>query len=109
MEEFLCCAVATGWLVIWIQAALLKRKNLIERTRAPDTQEGTTWEERVPWELERMTAMGIHHRCVKMLVSSECSVGGHAHGCGLGSVLGSVLHLICGDSRLEKALAAIPT
>lgn len=86
MEEFLCCAAATGWLVIWIQAALLKLR-VIERTRAPDTQEGTTWEERVPWELERMTTMGIHHRCVKMLVSSECSVGGHAHGCGLGSVL----------------------
>lgn len=86
MEEFLCCAVATGWLVIWIQTALLKLR-VIERTRAPDTQEGTTWEERVPWELERMTAMGIHHRCVKMLVNSECSVGGHAHGCGLESML----------------------
>lgn len=31
---------------------------------------------------ENGRALGIHHRCVKMLVRSKCLVSGHAHGCG---------------------------
>lgn len=68
-----------GWLYEYKLPYLNSR--VTKRTRTPKTWEGDYLGRKDSLGVgENDRAMGIHHRCVKMLVSSKCSVSGHAHG-----------------------------